>query len=160
MLETAPSLSIYNTIDGGVDEHEVKNREFLGKSLKNGEKVDGDLPGSGEFSFVKPNMDLIKEEGDEFGESVDGFEKKLVGEEVEPPPSPPMYLASGLGLGITDGFDSFREDRENDEEYYRELLDDFPNHPLVLIKFAQFFQVRFCYPFFPIFHHSLCFWSE
>merc|ERR1712137_1124832 len=87
---------------------------------------------------MKPNMDLIKEEGDDLGEIVGGFEKKLDVENDETSPSPPMYLASGPG--IKDHFNSFREERENDEEYYKELIDEFPNHPLFLKKYAQFLQ--------------------
>lgn len=144
MLQTAPSLSIYNnnTIDG-VEEQDQKQNGLLGeehtinniKSLNIREKIDEENLGSGDFSFVKQNMDLIKEEGDNFN----GDEMEKLGtEENETPASPSMYLASGLG--ICHDFDSFKEDREDDEEYYIELLQEHPNHPLILKKYAQLLQ--------------------
>lgn len=131
MLETAPSFSIYSKNTGeGEEERE------------NGDQINGKVLGSGDFSFVKSNMDLIKEEGDELEEGIGGLEK-LGTEEVLQPASPPMYLASGIGIGIgiRDGVVDFGVERENSEEY-RELLEEHPNHPLVLRNYAHFLQSK------------------
>lgn len=131
MLETAPSLSIYAKDDiavSGEEERENGLREDVKvmKSVEIGDKIEG----SGDFSFAKPSMDLIKEEEkDELGEEINGVE------EMEPPSSPPMHLASGFGIMYR-----FREERENDEEHYKELLDEFPNHPQVLKNYAKLLQ--------------------
>lgn len=119
MLESAPSFTIYaNKKEGDVEDEEKEERENI-------DKIDGEIMGSGEFSFAKPDLDLIKEEGDNdvLRESVVGLEKLGTDEQEVRPGSPLMYLATGLGI---------KEEREYNEDYYRELLQEYPNHPLIL----------------------------
>lgn len=145
MLETAPSLSIYTNTTGAREEAEERENGFgdedasLVRSVTIGDNIDGTIVGSGDFSFSKPNMDLIDEEekGNELGELIGGFENLGTEEEVEPA-SPSMYLAAGLG--VSDGPEDFRVEREGSEEYYRDLLEEFPNHPLVLSNYANLLQ--------------------
>ncbi|KMS95614.1 hypothetical protein BVRB_006620 [Beta vulgaris subsp. vulgaris] len=127
MLESAPSFTIYaNKKEGDVEDEEKEERE-------NVDKIYGEIMGSGEFSFAKPDLDLINEEGDNdvLSESVVGFEKLGTDEQEVRPGSPLMYLATGLGI---------KEEREYNEDYYRELLQEYPNHPLILKKYAQLLQ--------------------
>ena len=145
MLETAPSLSIYaKTIGEGDEETEINGvgdeDANLVRSDTIGNKIDGTLLSSSDFSFSKPNMDLIDEEGDELGEVIAGLENLATEEKVEPA-SPPMYLATGLG--VSGGAENFKVDKENSEECYRELLEEYPNHPLVLRNYANLLQVLF-----------------
>lgn len=94
-------------------------------------------------------MGLIEEEGD-----LNGIENLNLEETMEPV-SPPLYLASGLGIdgidfgggngGGVGGFDltSPNFDESGDlEEYYKRMVDEFPCHPLFLANYAQLLEVR------------------
>ncbi|GAB2233190.1 hypothetical protein Droror1_Dr00002408 [Drosera rotundifolia] len=108
--------------------------------------------GSFDFSLARLNMNLIiQEEEDEEGENGDNEEEEgqngdlgfddLVG----PCSSPPMYMASGLGVGDGDGgliVAGFMESGKGEEEYYGRLVDEFPTHPLVLRNYALLLQSR------------------
>lgn len=144
MLETAPSLSVYaKTTEEGEEEREINGvgdeDVSLVRSVAIGNKIDGTVLGGDDFSFSEPNMDLINEEGNELGEVIAGFENLGTEEEVDPT-SPPMYLAAGLG--VSGGPEDFKLDRENSEEYYRELLEEYPKHPLVLRNYANLLQSK------------------
>ncbi|XP_057547922.1 uncharacterized protein LOC130826318 [Amaranthus tricolor] len=126
MLETAPSLSIYakNTIDGVEDPN--NGLEEQPKHVINGD-----------FSFVKEDhLDLVNKEQDydDLGHP-EKFRGSQVGEE---PASPPMFLATGLG--INDVPQDFTIEKADCEDYYMDLLEEYPNHPLVLKYYAQFLQ--------------------
>uniref|UniRef100_A0A803LS44 Uncharacterized protein n=1 Tax=Chenopodium quinoa TaxID=63459 RepID=A0A803LS44_CHEQI len=100
MLETALSLSIY-TNNNGVEEQDGK--------------IDGEFQGNSDFSFMKPNMDLIKEEGDDLGEIVDGFVRKTV-----------MSL-----------YDTRKGDLQGAEEYYFRATTADPSDGEILSQYAQ-----------------------
>lgn len=124
-LTSAPSFSIYNTL-----EDEDKIGEALEKIKIN------------HFSFEKTKMGLIEEEG--------GVEEE--NEETTEPRSPPMYLATGLGICNDAGGEVIDFSRANpdengnvDEEYYKRMLDEYPCHPLLLRYYAIFLQVRSVY---------------
>ena len=77
-------------------------------------------------------------------------------DEVKEPVSPPMYLASGLGIDGIDfgggssrdrggGFDSAFtkfDDNGDLEHYYKRMVDEFPCHPLFLANYARLLQVN------------------
>lgn len=98
----APSFSIYASNDGSDEENGEK--EGL-------ERIE--VLGSGEFSFGKKGMGLIEEnDGEEEDEELlNEFQDLGIGEVVEPA-SPPMYLATGLGI------DGAGASAGNVEEYY------------------------------------------
>ncbi|KAK9664692.1 hypothetical protein RND81_14G061500 [Saponaria officinalis] len=121
MLETAPSFCIYSD-----------NKKEEANEIEE-EKQKRRIEGSGEFSFEKTSIDLMKEDD----------------ELCEQPNSPSMYLATGLGI-IIDNDNNNNNNKAHDfgdlfmadisEDYCMELLRDFPDHPLLLIKFAEFLQ--------------------
>ncbi|GAB4843650.1 hypothetical protein Ancab_013614 [Ancistrocladus abbreviatus] len=78
-----------------------------------------------DFSFVEPNMELIREEEGqgEGEEEVEGAANCKDGG----PPSPPMYLAAGLGV----------DDGESIVENFLES-----HHPLILRNYAQLLQSK------------------
>ncbi|KAK7278522.1 hypothetical protein RJT34_23552 [Clitoria ternatea] len=150
-LYSAPSFAIYNDSLG---DDESSPGEALNKSALLELNLEG--WGSGEFSFGRTIkvMDLI-EEGENENDGSNGIQNLSIAEEedvaVERPPSPPMYLAAGLGIDGT-GFDGEggSEERIRDaifnpklresedlEEYYKRMVDEYPCHPLVLKKYAQ-----------------------
>lgn len=140
MLRTSPSFSIYNSV-----EDEEKIGEALERSVTNGERIDIDGVGSGEFSFGKTNIGLIEEEGedDEEGGGLNGIQGLSIEEEEVEPPSPPIYLASGLDGGEVVDFTLANFDESGDvEEYYKRMVDEYPCHPLLLRNYAKFLQVR------------------
>lgn len=145
MLRTAPSFSIYNSADG---EEDLPTEETLARTVTIGNCIE-----SGDFSFGGKNiMGLIEEEGEEDQEGLNNGSNNLrIGEEVERPVSPPMYLATGLGIDVS-GFDYAGEDIDftipnfensaDAEEYYKKMIDEYPCHPLFLRNYAQLLQVR------------------
>ncbi|XP_057957273.1 uncharacterized protein LOC131150527 isoform X2 [Malania oleifera] len=159
MLNSVPSFSIFNNLtDGFVDGKEEEELEDLGgEGLRKG---DGSLPrtvtigesieavGSGDFSFLKNSMGLIKEEEEEEkDEGLNEFQK-LGTREGGKPASPPLYLATGLGIDVT-GFGSGVDftganfdNGGNVEEYYKKMVDQFPCHPLFLRNYAQVLQSK------------------
>ncbi|KAL9237717.1 hypothetical protein vseg_012233 [Gypsophila vaccaria] len=118
MLETAPSFSIYSNNDSNEDDG-TKNTV---------------TEGSGDFSFVRKGVDLIEEE--DYDEVVGESLGKL---ETGQPSSPSMYLATGLRTE-KDDFGEIIMKENVSEEYCRELLGEYPSHPLLLFKFAQLLQ--------------------
>ncbi|XP_061356802.1 uncharacterized protein LOC133301195 isoform X2 [Gastrolobium bilobum] len=152
-LHSAPSFAIYNNSSHGEfgdddnDPEEVlKRTALIGQSLK--------AKGNEEFSFVRKRMDLI-EEGEKEKENENenendwstGIQKFSVEEEDIEPPSPPMYLATGLGVGSDnlasdDLFTPNLQESEDLEEYYKRMVDEYPCHPLILKKYAQFLQAN------------------
>ncbi|KAI9078789.1 hypothetical protein K1719_039247 [Acacia pycnantha] len=147
-LRTAPSFDIYYSSegfgDGDKDAEEVLQRTItIGQSIQ--------VSGCGEFSFGKKEMDLIEEEEESDRDDLNGIRKLGLEEELEPA-SPPMYLASGLGVdGIGFGFDSFpiddlclpNLDGSGDfEEHYKRMIDEYPRHPLILRNYAQILQSK------------------
>lgn len=142
MLRSAPSFEIYSSVEG-VESEEVS----LTRTVTIGEDLDGSGISSGDFSFgSKKNMGLIEEEGEYEEEGLNG-----IGEEIERPVSPPMYLAMGLGISVP-GFDDAGEvvdlimpnfdDSAEAEEYYKRMIDEYPCHPLLLRNYAQLLQKK------------------
>ncbi|KAK7391661.1 hypothetical protein VNO78_20078 [Psophocarpus tetragonolobus] len=143
-LFSAPSFAIYNDPhgDGEINPEEAfKTAVLFGQSFE--------PTGSGEFSFGKNKMDLIEEENDHETDWSTRIQNLSIEEEDVEPASPPMYLATGLGLDDDDGFDKFisddifnpsLEESEDLEGYYRRMVDEYPCHPLILKKYAQLLQ--------------------
>ena len=163
-LRSAPSFEIYNTSHGEFGDDE----NYPGVVLRRRESF-----GSGEFSFGgRKRMDLI-EEGENEIDGPNGIQNLSVEEEEEEedvvdlePPSPPMYLAAGLGADATGfdaagvGYDNCASDdiftpnlqeSEDLEKYYKRMVDEYPCHPLILKKYAQLLQVSYYYYYLWIF---------
>ncbi|XP_074305063.1 uncharacterized protein LOC141639994 isoform X1 [Silene latifolia] len=108
MLETAPSLSIY---------WKKNDEEIEGERVTR--KVTNE--GSGDFSFDKVSMDLNKEDEEEISSN--------------------SAVATGIGgEGLKDHHDFEKIMMNNDItiQYCTELLDDYPNHSMLLKKYADF----------------------
>ncbi|KAL2325040.1 hypothetical protein Fmac_024098 [Flemingia macrophylla] len=144
-LHSAPSFSIYTNPHGdGVMEEVLKKTVLMEHSLE--------ASGSGEFSFEKTKMDMIKE-GEHENENENGWSDGINDLSIEDaePASPPMYLASGLGVdGVVgigpdklisdDMFNPNLQESEDLEGYYKRMVDEYPCHPLILKKYAQLLQ--------------------
>ncbi|XP_057735698.1 uncharacterized protein LOC130951102 [Arachis stenosperma] len=154
-LRSAPSFEIYNTSHGEFGEDETYPGVVL---LKRRESH-----GSAEFTFGgggRKRMELIEEdaENERIGEKEkeDDDDDDVVDLE---PPSPPMYLAAGLGVDAT-GFDANAvvgfenslthddvlvpnlQESEDLEGYYKRMVDEYPYHPLILKKHAQILKSK------------------
>lgn len=113
MLHTEPSFSIYADEDGFLE----KEKGDLG--IKTCEGMDGC-----EFTFAKRSIQMgLIVEGDEDADKSSGFknlgsEEENRKDEIEPP-SPKMYLATGLGIdGNMGGFN----ESGDIEEYYKMMM--------------------------------------
>ncbi|XVF28519.1 hypothetical protein REPUB_Repub15cG0036600 [Reevesia pubescens] len=147
MLHSAPSFSIFNE---GLEDGQVEGDEALERTVTIGESIDATE--NADFSFVKKCMELIQEEGEEEEERSNRIQSSYHGEEVDlEPPSPPMYLATGLGIdgvgfgALADGIDlsSMDLDEAGDpEEFHKRLVDEYPSHPLFLRNYAKFLQSK------------------
>lgn len=146
MIHTVPSFSIddsgcYHGLQDGENlNEEMDEQQGLKRTVTIGESIDA--MDEGKFSFGEKKMGLIEEEkGGEEQEVLDRIQN-LDAEDDARPVSPPLYLATGLGVDLT-GFD-VGDDIDlsrNAEEYYRTMVDAHPYHPLVLRNYAQFLQV-------------------
>ncbi|PON38175.1 Signal transduction response regulator [Parasponia andersonii] len=142
MLRTEPSLSIFND---EFRDPEVGSGQALQRTVTIGETIE-DVNGGGDFSIGKRKMGLIEEEeGEGEPESLDGVQNWGNGEEViERVGTPPLCIASGLGIGAS-GFDpspvDFGESIDM-KEYYKKMVDQCPFHPLFLRNYAQFLQSK------------------
>ncbi|KVH91012.1 Tetratricopeptide-like helical [Cynara cardunculus var. scolymus] len=109
MLHTEPSFSIYADEDGCLE----NQKGDLGTKTLEGMDSCG-------FTFAKRSMGLIVE-----GDEDDLHKFKNLGTEEEnakdqiEPPSPKMYLATGLGI---DGMGGFNESGDVEEEYYYKMM--------------------------------------
>ncbi|XP_009357967.2 uncharacterized protein LOC103948653 [Pyrus x bretschneideri] len=151
MLETAPSLNIFNKASEFRDEmirRQDSKQEPLERSITIGDSID--VTGLGGFSFEK-KMRLIEEKGEEEVEGLKAIRTLRVDEEVRTPVSPPMYLATGLGVGGAGfGCDAWDNDLSmenvdengNPEEYYKRMVDEYPCHPLFLRKYGQALEAK------------------
>ncbi|BAT94679.1 uncharacterized protein HKW66_Vig0258540 [Vigna angularis] len=142
-LYSAPSFAIYNNPDG---DDGITPEDILKKTVLFGQSLE--VTGSGEFSFENKKMDLIEEAENENDWS-NGIQNLSIEEEDVEPASPPMYLATGLGVDADIGFDKLMDDdifnpnlqeSEDLEGYYKRMIDEYPCHPLLLKKYAQFLQ--------------------
>ncbi|XP_031251283.1 uncharacterized protein LOC116109188 [Pistacia vera] len=156
MLRSAPSFRIFNTFDGVEDgkkngQQDVQSEELLVRTVTIGDYID-DLA-NGDFTFGdKNNMGLIVEEGEDFEGGVNVTNQDLIFDEEMEPPSPPMYLASGLGIDVAAWFDGVGivelppmntfDESGNMDEYYERMVDEFPCHPLYLRNYAQLLQYK------------------
>lgn len=149
-LRTAPSFEIYNNSSQGFGDDDADTEELLKRTITIGQRIEA--TGSGEFSFRKKGMDSIEEEAETEKDGLTiGNQKLGVDEEVElEPPSPPMYLAAGLGVHGT-GFEFDKCTRDDlcmpnldgsdAEENYKKIVDDYPCHPIILRNYAHMLQV-------------------
>ncbi|KAI3706195.1 hypothetical protein L6452_23773 [Arctium lappa] len=108
MLHTEPSFSIYADEDGFLE----NRKGDLGIKTRDG----------CEFTFAKRSMGSIVE-GDEDADKLSGIknlgsEEENTKDQIEQPPSPKMYLATGLGI---DGMGGFNESGDI-EEYYKMMM--------------------------------------
>ncbi|KAM1439488.1 hypothetical protein ACFX13_013046 [Malus domestica] len=147
MLETAPSFSIFNEASEFRDEmilRQDSKQEPLGRTTKVGDSID--VTWSGGFSFEKMGWIEEKEEEEDL---------KAIGtlriDEVKGPASPPLCLATGLGVGGAGyGCDAWDNDlttenvdeSDNPEEYYKRMVDEYPCHPLFLRKYGQALEAK------------------
>ena len=113
LLHTEPSFCIYTNEDGSCEN----------------KKGDVEIKGSqgSEFTFAETSKELIVKDDVETREN-DTKET----EQMEPPQSPKMYLATGLGIDVMGGVD---------EEYYRIMASEDPCNPTYLKNYAQLLQV-------------------
>ncbi|GKD85976.1 tetratricopeptide-like helical domain containing protein [Tanacetum coccineum] len=104
LLHTEPSFCMYTNEDGSCES----------------KKGDVEIKGSSgsEFTFAETSEELITED---------------VGAQMEPPQSPKMYLATGLGIDVMGGVD---------EEYYRIMVSEDPCNPTYLKNYAQLLQSK------------------
>ncbi|MED6200354.1 hypothetical protein PIB30_084228 [Stylosanthes scabra] len=153
-LRSAPSFEIYNTSHGEFGEDETYPGVVL---LKRRESH-----GSAEFTFGggggRKKMELIEEEAENerVGDKKEREKAEDDGDVVVDlePPSPPMYLAAGLGVDANAvvGYEDFLthddvfvpnlHDSEDLEGYYKRMIDEYPYHPLILKKHAQILQSK------------------
>lgn len=147
MIHKAPSFSIYDSgcndefRDGNQNPEEEMNQEGLERTVTIGDSIEAiDVDGS-KLSCGEKSMGLIEEEEE------DGIQNIDVKDEVARPVSPPLYLATGLGVdSLSLGFDGDGIDlSRNVEEYYKTMVDVHPFDPLVLRNYAHFLQVRIFY---------------
>ncbi|CAK7327321.1 unnamed protein product [Dovyalis caffra] len=159
MLHSSPSFSIFNKNDGQEDEElnrvDMGREEDLMRTITIGENIES--IGSGDFSFGKKSMGLIQEEGEEDQEQGSNEIENTDIEEVREPVSPPMYLATGLGIddidfggdsggrgGFNLSFPNFDESGPSGdvEEYYKKMIYEYPCHPLLLSNYARLLQSK------------------
>ncbi|XP_048430578.1 uncharacterized protein LOC103942562 isoform X1 [Pyrus x bretschneideri] len=148
MLETAPSFSIFNEASELCDEmipRQDSKQEPLGRTNTVGDSID--VTWGGGFSFEK--MGLIEEKEEE--EGMKAIRTLRIDEEVKRPASPPLYLATGVGVGgAGSGCDAWDNDltteivdaSDNPKEYYKRMVDEYPCHPLFLRKYGQAFEAK------------------
>lgn len=140
-LRSSPSFEIYNNNDP----EQVLKRTVM--SLES-------IGSSSDFTFERSKMDLIQEEEDNENDWSTEIQNLGVEDDDDVQPStPPMYLATGLGVDggdvvsdnnnliiSDDMFMPNLQESENLEEYYKRMVHDYPSHPLILKKYALFLQ--------------------
>lgn len=156
MLESIPSFSMYSlkySENEDEDEEEDEDeQEWVGelsdlkRSITIGDIING--AGSGDFSFGQ-HMALIQKEQSRVLNELQSFS----GDDEEGlPKSPPMYLATGLGLGVgfgggeagngaSFGLLEYGEGDQNGsdiEEHYKKMVEQNPGNSLFLRNYAQF----------------------
>lgn len=142
------SFCIYSADGDGIKPEDLENQQ-LKRTVTIGDCID-DLGCSGTtFSFDdKPSLPIHEEEEDVFSHFSSGCgttPPRLSVETTSRPPSPPLYLAAGLGINDGDfiGVDLSLRNLDEDvdvEEYYRSMLCQYPFHPLLLRNYAQLLQ--------------------
>lgn len=149
MLHSEPSFSLCNS---GFDEFQydknpklVRGKEGLERTVTIGESIEA-ANGCDDFILGEKSMCLI-EEGEE--------EQEVLGveDEVQRVSTPPLYLASGLGIdpvsffegdgdGVLDlSMENFDESFDM-EDYYKRMIDQCPFHPIFLRNYAQLLQSK------------------
>ncbi|PWA34315.1 pentatricopeptide repeat-containing protein [Artemisia annua] len=98
--------------------------------ISTNKKGDAEIKGSqgSEFTFAETSKEVIAE--DDVG-TQENYTKEI--EQMEPPQSPKMYLATGLGIDFMGGVD---------EEYYRIMVGEDPCNPTYLKNYAQLLQSK------------------
>lgn len=146
-LRSSPSFEIYNNNDP---------EQVLKRTVMSLESI-----GTSDFTFERSKMDLIQEEEDNENDWSTEIQNLGVVDDVQPS-TPPMFLATGLGVDggdvvsdnnfiiSDDMFVPNLQESENLQEYYKIMVHDYPSHPLILKKYAHFLQVSYFF-FFGIF---------
>jgi len=111
MLHTEPSFCIYADEEGSL-ENEKGDLE-----MKSSEPLD-----RGEFTFAERSVRVIEE---------DDKSNRFKNEEMQPPTSPKMYLATMFGINESD----------DDIDFYKMMVSQDPNNPQALRKYAQLLKV-------------------
>ncbi|KAL8142844.1 hypothetical protein V2J09_015876 [Rumex salicifolius] len=146
-METAPSLSI-----SGFDLEEEKDVNENGDFGSVGDdEEEGVLVRSatiGDVISAVDGIDFCFGRTTDMGLIAEGEEEEDVEEEekdvFDPCPSPPMYLATGLGVDVVPGahLSPNFDDEEVAEEYYRKMVEKFPTHPLLLRNYAELLKIK------------------
>ncbi|KAM7256613.1 hypothetical protein ACFE04_012354 [Oxalis oulophora] len=142
------SFCIYSADGEGIKPEDLENQQ-LKRTATIGDCIDA--LGSSAFSFDDQlNLPIQEEEEDLLSHFSSGCGTTPPRSSVETssrPPSPPLYLAAGLGINDGDfidvDFNLQNLDEEGDiEEYYRNILYQYPFHPLLLKNYAQLLQSK------------------
>ncbi|XP_045808190.1 uncharacterized protein LOC123902492 [Trifolium pratense] len=149
-LRSSPSFEIYNKSHHGDDDYNDPQQVLKRASLSL-ESI-----GSADFTFERSKMDLIEEDENEIDNDWStGIQNLNLDDDDVQPSTPPMYLATGLGVDfgevvssdnndlISDDIDMFvssLQESEDLDEYYKRKVHEFPSHPLILKKYAKFLQ--------------------
>jgi len=154
-LRSSPSFEIYNNNNNNDPEQVLKRTVMSLESI-----------GSSDFTFERSKMDLIQEEEDnenDWSTEIQNLGVEDDDDDDVQPSTPPMYLATGLGVDggdvvsdnnfiiSDDMFIPNLQESENLEEYYKRMVHDYPSHPLILKKYAHFLQVSYFFFFSGIF---------
>ncbi|CAI8603009.1 unnamed protein product [Vicia faba] len=131
-LRSSPSFEIYNK-----SHHHEDNEQVLKRTVLSLETI-----GSDEFSFERGTMDLIEEAENDWSTEIQNL--NINDDEDVQPSTPPMYLATGLGVDGADNNDMLfvpsLQESEDLQEYYKRMVHEYPSHPLILKKYAHFLQ--------------------
>ncbi|XP_058745739.1 uncharacterized protein LOC131618559 [Vicia villosa] len=149
-LRSAPSFEIYNKSHHHED-HDYNNNINDPEQVLRRTALSLETIGSDEFTFERGNMDLIEETENEVENdwSTEIQNLNIDDDEDVQPSTPPMYLATGLGVdggevavsGNNDMlFVPSLQESEDLQEYYKKMVHEYPSHPLILKKYAHFLQ--------------------
>ncbi|WJX12277.1 hypothetical protein P8452_02792 [Trifolium repens] len=149
-LRSSPSFEIYNKSHHGDDDYNDPEQVLKRASLSL-ESI-----ASSDFTFERSKMDLIQEDENEIeNDWSTGIQNLSLDDDddddAQQPSTPPMYLATGLGVDSgeivssdnSDDIDMFvpsLQESEDLDEYYKRKIHEFPSHPLILKKYANFLQ--------------------
>ncbi|KAK2455663.1 Tetratricopeptide repeat (TPR) superfamily protein [Trifolium repens] len=149
-LRSSPSFEIYNKSHHGDDDYNDPEQVLKRASLSL-ESI-----ASSDFTFERSKMDLIQEDENEIeNDWSTGIQNLSLDDDddddAQQPSTPPMYLATGLGVDSgeivssdnSDDIDMFvpsLQESEDLDEYYKRKIHEFPSHPSILKKYANFLQ--------------------
>ncbi|CAK8571994.1 unnamed protein product [Lathyrus sativus] len=150
-LRSSLSFEIYNKSHLHED-HDYNNNKDPEHVLKR-TVLSLETIGSDEFTFERSKMDLIEEAENEiendWSTEIQNLSIDDEDDEDVQPSTPPMYLATGLGVDggevvVSDNNDMLfvpsLQESDDLEEYYKRMVHEYPSHPLILKKYAHFLQ--------------------